>query len=90
MFYIDLRTISDFISVQPELFGFYINKTECVYCVLRTELLSVNQDRFVLQGCVLWLTRLAAGVPLRRHGFDPRAVCVRCVVDGVSMGQVSF
>jgi hypothetical protein len=37
---------------------------------------------------VLWLRRLAAGLPPRRPGFDPELVHVEFVVDEVALGQV--
>jgi hypothetical protein len=37
---------------------------------------------------VPWLRRLAAGLPPRRPGFDPRSVHVGFVVDKVALGQV--
>jgi hypothetical protein len=37
---------------------------------------------------VPWLRRLAAGLPLRRPGFDPESVHVGFVVDKVALGQV--
>jgi hypothetical protein len=37
---------------------------------------------------VPWLRRLAAGLPPRRPGFDPRSVHVGFVADKVALGQV--
>jgi hypothetical protein len=37
---------------------------------------------------VPWLRRLAAGLPLRRPGFDPGSAHVGFVVDKVALGQV--
>jgi hypothetical protein len=37
---------------------------------------------------VSWLSRLAAGLPPRRPGFDPVSVHVGFVLDKVTLGQV--
>jgi hypothetical protein len=45
VFYIDLRTNSDYFTVQHYLAGF-ITETQCVYCVVRAECLYIIQVNF--------------------------------------------
>ena len=49
-----------------------------------------EQTGFTVIGdmAVPWLRRLVAGLPPRRHGFDPGSVHVGFVVDKVALGQV--
>ena len=58
-----------------------ITETESVYCAVRTETLDIIQANPSLQGAVLWLRRLVAGLSPRRFSFDPTATYVRLVVD---------
>ena len=49
---------------------------------------DMKRKNYVWRSAVPWLRRLLAGLPPRRHGFDPSLVHVGSVVDKVTQGQV--
>jgi hypothetical protein len=71
VFCVDLRTNSDYFTVQHGFF--FTTETECVYCAVRTGSLNIIPVSFSL-------VRQCRGLSPRRPRFDPTAVYVRLVV----------
>jgi hypothetical protein len=63
----------------------FVTETECVYCAVRTERLTVVHITVHLEMVRPWLRRLIAGLLPRRPGFDHRSIHVRCVMDKVAL-----
>ena len=55
VFCVHLKTNSDYFFMRRQLFGCFCNRTECVYCAVRTELLNIIQGKFIL--CRCWWKR---------------------------------
>jgi len=65
----------------------FVTETECVYCAVRTERLTVIHVTFHIELVRPRLRRLIAGLSPRRPRFDHMSVHVRCVMDKVALGR---
>jgi hypothetical protein len=65
-----------------------VKACEQMYVKLYCRLAGFKHCKLHVGWAVPYLRRLAASIPLRRPGFDPRSVHVGFVVDKLALGQV--